>query len=95
MQDQPNGDATRDDVVYILTPPQARAAAEALLRDLAKLLRDAADNVQELYEDPECLDHYPQAVDTRPMFDWIAEAVETIDALGWRDVVGRAEKQVS
>ena len=72
------------DTGYCLTPEQARVAEDAILRELHSMLEDAAGKIHELSESGEGLEAgKPTGPDSRAMFDWIAESVDTLDALGW------------
>lgn len=64
----------------------------ALLSELNDLLAAASNDVAKLLDDG--LDTYPLVVDARAQFDWIAETVEALDGLGWRELREAAERRV-
>jgi hypothetical protein len=63
----------------------------SLLSELADLLEHAHEDIAQLRDSG--LERYPLIADARPQFNWIADTVEALDALGWRDNIARIEAE--
>jgi hypothetical protein len=92
MHRKPNGviddDAGSPQGIF-LTRGQAKVAQYPLLSDLARLLADAAEDVDRMRESADPVEAWPVSYDTRQLFVWIEELVDALDALGSREFVER------
>lgn len=79
------------DIVEVnrLSPGAMQQLHYALLSELAELLENAKEQVEQLRDGG--LQQWPLVMDTRGPFQWIADTVEALDALGWQDAILRLE----
>jgi hypothetical protein len=81
----------RPDTIAVeqLDTPAVQQLQYALLRELVSLLEGAMEALEPLQNGG--LKQYPQNVDARPHFDWIAQTVAALDACGWQDAIAQGE----